>query len=84
MGRQYGLPIRVETAADGLPIAFAWRGRTYRVTVIGHWHLADRRWDRERWSDRQYYRLITADHQVFEVYRELTSKGLWVLDVVQD
>jgi hypothetical protein len=35
-------------------------------------------------SDRYYYRLLTADHQVLDVFRELTSKGLWVLDVVQE
>jgi len=40
--------------------------------------------DRERHSDRVHFRLLTADHQVFEIYRELTSAGLWVLDVVQD
>jgi len=35
-------------------------------------------------SDWHHYRLLTADHQVFESYRELMRMGLWILDVVQD
>jgi hypothetical protein len=35
-------------------------------------------------SDREYYRLLTADQQVFAVYRDTTSAGLWVLDTVLD
>jgi len=56
------------------------RPRLPRVEVIGRWHLQDRWWDHERESDRTYYRLLTADHMVFEIYQEKTSKGLWVLD----
>ncbi len=84
MARRISIPIRVKTDAAGLPVRFTWRGVTYHVTVIGQWHLRDRWWDHERQSDRRYYRLLTADHQIFEIYRERTSKGLWVLDVVQD
>lgn len=84
MGRRIGLPVTVETNAAGLPSAFTWRGRTYHVEVIGRWHLADRWGSRERQSGRRSYRLMTADFQVFELYQELTSKGLWVLDVIQD
>ncbi len=85
MSRRISLPIKVKTDAAGLPVRFTWRGTTYRVTVIGQWHLADRWWEpHERQSDRWYYRLLTTDHQVFEIYRDTTSKGLWVLDVVQD
>ncbi len=69
--------------------ASRWRlpgvGCAQRVWVIGRWHLRDRWWQPwETQSDRRYYRLVTADHEVFEVYRELTSKGLWVLNVVHD
>jgi hypothetical protein len=35
--------------------------------VLG-WHLMDRWRDPERASDREYYRLRTPDHQIFEVY----------------
>jgi hypothetical protein len=66
-------------------------GRRY-FGSLRYWHLRDRWWvppteaDRtgKGFSDRHYYRLLTADHQVFEIYRELTSAGLWVLDIVQD
>jgi hypothetical protein len=27
---------------------------------------------------------LDSDHQIFEIYRETTSTGLWMLDVVQD
>jgi len=84
VGHRYGIPIRVETDCDGLPTAFTWRTVTYHVQVIGRWHLSDRWWEHERESDRWYYRVITADLQVFEIYRDITSKGLWVLDKVMD
>jgi hypothetical protein len=31
-----------------------------------------------------YYRLLTADGQVFELYRDAAAGDVWVLDVVQD
>lgn len=65
------------------PTSFTWRGRRYWVTVIGRWHLADRWWDATRHSDRRYYRVATADHQVFELYHDTVS-GAWVLDIVHD
>jgi len=82
MSRRIGLPVRVETNAAGEPVHFTWRGRVYAGEVIGRWHLSDRWWDRERrrQADRLYYRLLTADHQMVELYRESTSAGLWVLD----
>ncbi len=84
MGRRIGLSVKVKTDAAGLPVRFTWRGHTYHVEVIGHWHLSDRWWDRERQSDRQYYRVQCADLQTFDLYQETTSAGLWVLDVVHD
>jgi hypothetical protein len=92
MSRRISLPLRVQTDAAGQPTAFIWRGVRRRVEVIGRWHLRDRWWvspaeadgTGNGFSDRHYYRLLTTDHQVFEVYRELTSARLWVLDVVQD
>jgi hypothetical protein len=92
MSRRIRMPVTVELDATGQPCAFTWRGVRRRVQVIGHWHLRDRWWVTpaeadgagKGASDRQYFRLLTADHRVFEVFRELTSKGLWVLDVVQD
>jgi hypothetical protein len=94
MSRRIGMPVKVKKdPTTGRPVAFTWRDHTYRVTVIDHWHLQDRWWvapaeaDRTGGtgaSDRLYYRLLMADHQVFEVYEELTSKGLWILDIEQD
>ena len=84
MAHRYGLPIRVQLDHDGVPIAFTWRGLTHDGTVISTWHLSDRWWDRERQSDRIYYRLLAPDHQVFEIYRDRTSAGLWILDRVLD
>jgi len=81
MSRRIGLPVRVEVNAAGEPVSFTWRGRAYAVEVIGCRHPRDRRCDPERHSDRKYYRLLTPDHEVFEVYREHTSAGPWVLDV---
>jgi hypothetical protein len=84
MGRQYRIPITVMTDERGLPTSFTWRGVTRQVSVIGIWHLRDRWWEREAKSDRHYYRVQTPDLQVFEIYRDITSKGLWVLDRVLD
>jgi hypothetical protein len=51
---------------------------SYTASFLTHWVPTLRQ------SDRWYYRLLTPDNQVFEVYRDATSAGLWVLDVVQD
>lgn len=79
MTRHIGLPVSVETdPTTGEPRTFQWRGATFRVQVIGRWHLVD------RWWDREYFRLLCPDQQVFELYREQRSAGLWVLDRVLD
>jgi len=80
MPRRIGLPVKVKVDAAGLPVRFTWRRRAYHVQVIGRWHLSDRWWDRERQSNRLYYRVQCADLQAFDLYRETTSAGLWVLD----
>ncbi|HEX9413959.1 MAG TPA: hypothetical protein VF916_10695 [Ktedonobacterales bacterium] len=43
----------------------------------------DRWWDAQWHANRTYWRVVTADFQVFELYQE-ASTGAWVLDVVQD
>ncbi len=78
MSRRYGEPIAV-TLRGEQPIGFTWRGRQYQVQVIGFWRLATRWWDAEHPADRDYYRLMTPDFAVYEVYQEQTS-GAWVLD----
>jgi hypothetical protein len=86
MSQRYGEPIGVEVDQTGQPRRFTWRRITYPVTVIARWHLADKWWDGEGHSDRQYYRVMTRDLRVFELYREQAPEKLpqWVLDVVQD
>ena len=39
--------------------------------------------DPQRRADRTYWRVVTRDHQVFELYQE-ASTSAWVLDVVHD
>ncbi|MGZ6389088.1 MAG: DUF6504 family protein [Ktedonobacterales bacterium] len=86
MSRRYGEPISVVVGRAGQPQRFTWRRITYIVEVIAHWHLADKWWDAERQSDRQYYRVMTRDLRVFEVYHEQAPGRLpqWILDVVLD
>ncbi|HKW21852.1 MAG TPA: DUF6504 family protein [Ktedonobacterales bacterium] len=90
MARRYGEPIHV-VAHHGRPVAFTWRGVNYSVQVIGTWRLATRWWAAETGAavDRVYFRVRTADQQVFELYCELAKTapdqaGPWVLDVCLD
>jgi hypothetical protein len=67
MSRVINLPVRVETAADGTPSAFTWRGVRYRVLHANEvWQLADCWWvmaaeaDRnggKGYGDRWHYRV---------------------------
>jgi hypothetical protein len=66
-----------------LPVALTWRGATYRGKVIHTRILCDRWWEIEAQSRRTYYRLMTADFRVFDIYRENTSCGLWVLHTTE-
>jgi Domain of unknown function (DUF6504) len=85
MSRFIGLPLRhVEKDAEGRPVAFTYHGVTYRGEIISTWQLSDRWWEQEAHSDRTYYRLMTADFQVFDIYSENTSRGLWVLSHIHD
>lgn len=86
MSRRYGEAINVVADSTGQPQRFTWRSITYPVEIIAHWHLADKWWDAERQSDRQYYRVMTPDLRIFEIYHETAPDKAphWVLDVVQD
>jgi hypothetical protein len=85
MSRYIGIPLKkVEKDAKGQPVGFTWRGVTYRGRVISSWILCDRWWEIEAESHRTYYRLMTADFQVFDIYSENTSRGLWVLHTIHD
>lgn len=95
MARRYSEPISVQTrdGEDGQPAAFTWRGATYHVRVIGTWRLSTRWWEIGATVDRVYFRVQTADQQVFELYRERddgahgtqgTQGERWTLDVCLD
>jgi len=52
MSRFIGLPLKgVKKNAKGEPVAFSWRGVTYRGQIIHSWKLSDRWWEREAYSD---------------------------------
>ena len=90
MARRIGHPVAVQARENGQPLAFNWRGVLYRVRVIGKWKLATRWWEPADAVDRHYFRVITSDQQVFELYYEAASSARlpdakrWVLDVCQD
>jgi len=53
MSRFIGLLVKgVKKNAKREPVAFTWRGVTYRGEVILSWRLSDRWWEREAHSDR--------------------------------
>jgi hypothetical protein len=81
MSRRYKEPISV-TLNYGKPVTFTWRGRTYRVQVLACWKLQDRWWDAERHADRTYWRVMTRQLGIYELYEE--NETQWVLDMVQD
>ena len=85
MSRRVHRPVPVEVAPDGSPIAFTWRDMFYRVKVIGQWRLQDRWWTPSGQSTREYYRVETVDHLIFELYLDVAQRPpLWVLDIIQD
>jgi uncharacterized protein DUF6504 len=84
VSRQVLRPTRVWTDDRGQPTRFVWRDVTYHGQVRSMWKLSDKWWDADRYSDRTYYRLETADHQVFDLYRDAAKDGLWVLSHIQD
>ena len=88
MSRRVHRPVPVEVAPDGSPLAFTWHDVTYRVTVIGKWHLMDRWWQvtgENGRSSRYYWRVQTRDFQVFELYLDVAQRPpQWVLDIIQD
>lgn len=84
MSRQILRPVKVWTDSKGQPICFTWRDVMYTRCVLLSWKLRDRWWEPDQFSDRTYYRLETADHQVFELYRDAAKDGLWILSHIQD
>jgi uncharacterized protein DUF6504 len=81
--------VSVQVSEDGAPLAFTWRGVMYRVRVIGHWRLSTRWWEPAAAVERPYFRVITADQQIFELYYEaaptarIPENKRWILDICQ-
>jgi hypothetical protein len=84
MSRQILRPVKVWTDERGWPKRFVWREVTYSGRILSWWKLSDKWWDAEKYSDRTYYRVETAEHQIFELYRDAAKDGLWVLARIQD
>ena len=77
----------MEEGPDHEPRAFTWQGVIYRVRVISQWHLQVRWWEGtgERGRSNRYYRVVTHDHQLFELYLDVVRcPPLWALEVIQD
>jgi uncharacterized protein DUF6504 len=93
LSRRVGVPVRVQLRHEMASLAPSpGTDETYQVRVLSVWKLATRWWvlpaeERETGkglADRTYYRVETADHQIFELYRDDAQGGVWVLDLVQD
>jgi uncharacterized protein DUF6504 len=84
VSRQILHPVKVWTDATGQPVRFVWREMTYSGRVVHSWKLSDRWWEPDRYSDRTYYRLVTRDHQAFDLYRDAAKDGLWILSHIHD
>lgn len=69
------------------PISFIWRGREYKIKeVIAFWpdfSYSKSGARRKRWWQRRhrnYYRVLTEDEEVFEIYFDRGSKReTWIL-----
>ena len=70
-----GIPIQVISGAEGLPQAFTWRNRRCTVADIAlRWRVRADWWSDEAW--REYFKLTTAEGQLFTLYRDLRT-GAW-------
>lgn len=61
-----------------------------RVRVIGRWRRSTCWWEPDDAVDRRYFRVITSDQQIFELYYEaaptaqIPDNKRWILDISQD
>ena len=70
-----GVPIQVVSGVEGLPQAFTWRNRRCTVADIAlRWRVRADWWSDEAW--REYFKLTTAEGQLFTLYRDLRT-GAW-------
>lgn len=74
-------PVTV-TAASGCPQSFQWRRKSYVVsTVLEKWIDTGAWWEGE--AEKVFYRLVTHDGGLYELYQERIS-GRWYLYKVYD
>jgi len=82
----YSQEIQVKTCQkSGIPSAFIWRGREYRIREIwGEWpdfgfgSMTQEHWWQRR--HRTYFRVVTEDDEVFEIYLDRGARRKkWVL-----
>ena len=87
VGRLYGEPVDVQTADDGSPARFVWRGRLYAVrAVLEHW-AANREWwrDPDPEAEMLYWRVeASAGQSMPSGPYELRKAGEWTLRQVED
>ena len=61
MTKRYDEPIEVtsDPALEGAPLAFRWRGRSYRIDErLDSWREAGEWWDARSVKDREYHRVL--------------------------
>lgn len=82
MSRRYDQPVDCWTDAEGQPVRFRFKNRTYYVQeVIDSWIEIGEWWNGE--PETRWYRVQTHDRGVFELYSptETVAWRLWkVLD----
>lgn len=87
MTKRYREAIEVDLA-DGVPIAFRWRDRAFRVaTVLGHWREDAGWWAARggvRVPQRDLWRVEARAAAAAGVYELLQEGGRWRLDRVWD
>ena len=70
-------PIQVTPSRDGIPAAFVWEERPYRVRLI-YEHWRERRFWWSRPIERDYYRLEDSSGAVRLIYQDLRTATWWL------
>jgi hypothetical protein len=77
-----GDPVQVTLSANGLPLAFFWRGVWHSVASVAlRWRVRADWWSDEAW--REYVKLTTADGLLCTLYRDLNA-GTWFCSRLYD
>jgi hypothetical protein len=81
MAKRYDDDVQVQEDA-GMPAAFAWRGKTYKVIdVIGRWVIEGRWWADGR--EREYWRIEANGGAVWDLYHDRRARR-WHLERLWD